>query len=218
MRKHLLSPVMSLGMSLCLGLGILVADLTNVHTLTSAGAQSNGHSAQPVATGTLVGEAITATNVLVNGARVSGVFRGSVGLVDSIVDSRIRGGGNPGGGGSLDANGIFPGDSFTTNVTGIFPGDSFTTNVTGIFPGDSFTTNVTGIFPGDSFTTNVTGIFPGDSFTTNVTGIFPGDSLQVTDGVVEGDNVQVIGGVITGENLRVVGAVVSGRSRAAGRR
>jgi len=185
-RKHLLSPVASLAMSLSLMLGILVADLVNVHSVTAAGAQAGrARGTAVVANGRVISHNIRATNVLVNGVATNGVFRGSVAIVDSLL------------------SGVDP-----TNITGAYPWDfTGSPSSNGAYPwDDSEAPSGNGAYPwDDSEAPSGSGAYPWDSPTD--TGGSSG--VQLTGGVVEGENVRVIDGVITGENLTVVGTVVS---------
>lgn len=172
-------------MSLSLTLGILVADLTNLSSVTAAGAQTRSRGAV-VANGTVVGHSIKATNVLVNGVVTNGVFRGSVAIADSLV------------------SGVDP-----AKLTGVMPWDAPTSlSSGGVMPWvatDSISSG--GVMPWvatDSLSSN--GVMPWDA---TDSGASASSTLQLTGGVVEGENVQVIGGVITGRNLTVVGTLVS---------
>lgn len=180
-------------MALSLAFGILVADLTNLHGVTAAGAQVAPRGTA-VANGTVVGSRIRAVNVLVNGVATSGVFRGSVAIADSLVYN---------GGGGYEDNGIFPHVSEGSSADGIFPHVSDSLSAGGIFPHVSDSLSAGGIFPHVSEGLSAGGIFP------HVAATSP--DPQLTGGVVEGDNVRVDkGGNITGGNLKVVGTVVSG--------
>ncbi|HEV3470336.1 MAG TPA: hypothetical protein VG148_13505 [Pyrinomonadaceae bacterium] len=173
MRKHLLSLVKTLALSFCLTLGILVADLTNLHA-AAAGAQAG---AAAVADGTVVGHSIAARNVLVNGVATSGVFRGSVRIADSIVY-----------GGGTNLTGIFPHVSEGVSAGGIFPHVSDSLSDDGIFPHTPDSLSAGGIFP------HVTDTATGASLTG---GVVEGDSVQVVDGVITGQNLRVVGTVVS---------------------
>lgn len=182
MSKKQLSPQTSIAVSLLLMFGILVADVANVHTLTAAeAAQARDGRRLPLAAGTVFGGRIEAIDVLVNGVVTSGVFLGSVTVVDSVVVG--------GGGGAQMSTGIYPSDGFQVN--GIYPSDGYTVQ------GAS---QAGGIYPSDGY--SVGGIYPSDGLTSQGT--------QLVGGSVVGSDVRVVDGVITGQNLRVVGTIVQG--------
>lgn len=200
--KKQLSPVKSVALALSLMLGILVADVANLHNLTTAGAQ---RGSTPVAAARVVGERIAAQYVLVNGKVVSGVFAGSVEVVDAVVYGAPRG-----------RSGVHVSD-VSSSVTGVHVSDN-SSSVTGVHVSDN-SSSVTGVHVSDN-SSSVTGVHVSDN-SSSVTGVHVSDvsssgvhvsdvSYTIVGGVVEGDDVQVVDGVITGTNLRVVGAVVNG--------
>lgn len=182
MRKNRLSLLTSIAVSLSIMLGILVADLVNVPTLTSARAQRGARL--PVAAGTVVGDRIAATQVLVNGVATNGVFLSRVVVVDSVL-----------AGGDTTTNGIYPSDGVSGyTVNGIYPSDGVSGyTVNGIYPSD-------GVAP--STVSRLDGIYPSDGLMSQGPELF--------GGTVEGKDVRVVDGVITGRNLRVVGTVIRG--------
>ena len=208
MRKYLLSPSASVIVSLALALGILVADSANLRSLTTARAQS-GRAFTPLADATLVGARIAARNVLVNGERVSGVFAGSVRVVDSVLigDQASASGVHVN---DLNASGVHVNDE-SADAGGVHVNDE-SANAGGVHVNDDKATT-SGVHVNDDKVTT-SGVHVNDGQATT-SGVHVNDGqATVTGGVVRGIGVRVVNGVITGEDLQVVGAVV--REAAAG--
>ena len=182
MRKHQLSPSASILMSLALALGILVADIANVSRVTVAAAQTaTGDSYVAVADATVVGTRIVALDVIVDGVPTSGVFVGSVQVVDSVLSTEPN-----------VANGVNVGDSLTGG--GVNVGDG-ATDEGGVNVGDG----VTGVNVGDGFWGGDDGDSP-----TITGGTVEGDNVQVVDGVITGENLKVVGAYVSGSARSVV--------------
>jgi hypothetical protein len=172
-------------MTLALALGILVADLTNLNTVSTAAAQTTEDTAL-VGEATVVGERIVAQDVLVNGVPTTAVFVGSVKVVDSVLYS----------GDVASLSGVNVGDNLM--LTGVNVGDNLT--LTGVNVGDNLT--LTGVNVGDNLTAN--GVNVGDNSPTIFGGVVEGDDVKVVDGIITGENLTVTGAVVGGSLSSVV--------------
>jgi len=185
MKRNHLSPVTSLLVSLSLVVGILVCDLTGLHALPAANAQTgaaySGQISVPAAT--IAGSVIAAKGVVINGVATDAVFLGEVSVSNSVVE-----------GGGVYVLGAYP-----SGDPGSDPEDAG-----GAYPSGIALPDVNGAYPsGDPGSGGVEsdGAYP--------SGVIYGDGLEVVGGTLQGSNIQVTDGVISGDNLVLVGAVVT---------
>jgi hypothetical protein len=170
-------------MAFALALGILVADLANVHTLSAVNAQSAG-SASAIAEATVVGTRIAAHDVIIDGVPTSAVFVGSVVVVDSMMLS---------------------GD--TAGLSGVNVGD-YLAPPSATESGDD--TQVGGVNVGDGLMAN--GVNVGDGSPAIFGGTVEGDGVKVVDGVITGENLRVVGAVVSGGGVSSVTVTATGTS------
>ncbi len=191
MKRNILSPAVSLLMSLSVAIGILVADVAGFGVVGGAQAQINETSSPcsnsvpvegvvGVSEASVSGGQISASGVTVNGVAVDGVFAGNVRVVDSTALGTLT---------QTDAGGIQTTEADFNPCTG------------GVIISGEIADGGGVIISGEV----------ADSGGVIISGELTASSnLRICGGVVTGDNVQVVDGVITGENLTVVGAIVTG--------
>jgi hypothetical protein len=214
-KKAHLPPVTSLAVSLSLALGIFAAGLTNSRVVPVAKAQEINYVSVGSSAGTVVGTAIAAKGVVINGVATNAVIPGSVRISDSVVDSAcgLTSLGFNVGGDTVYALGVFASGNYTDG-----DGDG-TVGPNGVFASGNYTdadadTTATpnGVFASGNYTDAGTGEdvagTPNGVFASG--DIYVGSNLQVVGGVLSGTNIQVIDGVVTGSDLKVVGGYVSG--------